>query len=385
MYLINQVLADNNKITFDDVKEFLEENNILVKDYDDMPNLYLVVYTDESDMSLDWVRECRGMILEKNTNRVVCHTFNKGLEYLLNYEDYEVEDITDNLKGFVEENFEFPVNYQNSVDGTQIRVYNYDGDWRLATTRTINAYKSYWNNTKSFGHLFDEVIGDRREELFSLLNPNNCYCFVLKHSENRIVVNYDTGSMGLTHVLTRNIESGEILNERFDEGFDFIDYLETQQLEDVNDLMGLISEGDLSREGIMLYQGEKHLKLFDRKYRQYKEIIDNSGTLFYRYVQLRKADLANSYLIDFPEHTNAFLRYEMNIIRMAKMIQKQYYLKNIRHEITNMEVDFQFRPLIYQLHGEYLSSKTKTDVPKVIQKLDSLHPNQLCFIYNKTF
>ena len=384
MYLINQILTESSKTSFSDVKEFLEGHNMLVKEYEDQPNIYLVVYTEDSDMSVAWIRECRGIIMEKETNRVVCHTFNKSLDYELNADEYENEEAVTHFKEFINENFEFPVQYQNSIDGTQIRVYNYEGTWYIATTRTINAYYAYWQSKKSFGELFDEVLGDERDHLFAQLDENNCYCFVLKHTDNRIVVHYDEGTMGLTHVLTRNVTSGEIVDQHF-EDIPCIDYLETHELDNVEGLMELISEGDLTREGVMLFQGERRLKAFDHKYRLYKEIIDNAGTMFYRYSKLRQSGLTNTYIQDFPEHTKPFLRYELNIIKMAKMIQKQYYLKNIRHEITNMEVDFQFRPLIYQLHGEYLESREKTDIPRVISKLDSLHPKQLCFIYNKTY
>ena len=45
MYLINQILTESSKTSFGDVKEFLEEHKMLVKEYEDQPNIYLVVYT----------------------------------------------------------------------------------------------------------------------------------------------------------------------------------------------------------------------------------------------------------------------------------------------------------------------------------------------------
>lgn len=64
-------------------------------------------------------------------------------------------------------------------DGTLIRAFQYEGVWRLATRKKINAFESRWNQTKSFGELFEEISKTKVEYLFYSLNPNFAYSFLL--------------------------------------------------------------------------------------------------------------------------------------------------------------------------------------------------------------
>ena len=57
---------------FNESKELLEKKNLIIKNYDEI-NLYLVKYDkSKCDMSDPDVKKCRGLILEKNTNKLVC-------------------------------------------------------------------------------------------------------------------------------------------------------------------------------------------------------------------------------------------------------------------------------------------------------------------------
>ena len=107
--------------------------------------------------------------------------------------------------------------------------------------------------------------------------------------------------------------------------------------------------------------------------------------MFFRYLLLRQNNKVNEYLRDFSEHILYFKYYENNIITMAKKIQKQYYLKHILKSIDVQGIDFQFRPLIYQLHGEHIQNGDKTDINKVMNKLNTMDPKQICFIYKRCF
>ena len=96
-----------------------------------------------SDFNLPIVRECRGIILEKETWNVVCRAFDKFGNY---GEDY-IPDIDWGNSAIVTE----------KIDGSLIKVFNYKNKWRIATNNSINAFDSKIEEARysgSFGELF---------------------------------------------------------------------------------------------------------------------------------------------------------------------------------------------------------------------------------------
>ena len=60
----------NGITNFDESKKILEGKNLIVKEYE---NLYLVKYDKSNcDMNDPDVRKCRGIVMEKDTNKLVC-------------------------------------------------------------------------------------------------------------------------------------------------------------------------------------------------------------------------------------------------------------------------------------------------------------------------
>jgi hypothetical protein len=64
-------------------------------------------------------------------------------------------------------------------DGTLIRAFYYKESWHLATRKKINAFESRWNQSQSFGELFEEISKTKVEYLSYSLNPNFAYSFLL--------------------------------------------------------------------------------------------------------------------------------------------------------------------------------------------------------------
>ena len=76
----HKILEDNEISKFEDVLQFLEANNIKVKQDKSIPELYLV-YFERNDLTYDQLsplqKECNGAIYEKDTNKLICACFNK--------------------------------------------------------------------------------------------------------------------------------------------------------------------------------------------------------------------------------------------------------------------------------------------------------------------
>lgn len=358
-------LFDSKNISdFFEIKTLLQEEpyNLIVKEDNDFPNLYMITYDRNiSNLESSVVKQCRGIILEKNTNKIVCYTFNKGVDSVgeLDWDSVKVE---------------------LSIDGTQIRLFYYDGKWNFATTRCIDAKKSRWFSNLSFYQMYEDCLNGMDGEYdYDALDKKCCYSFVICHPQNRIVVQYDKPH--LVHVLTRNLETleevkedlGEIENPKV-----FTHFKSYQEIiDDCNSNENL-------EEGYMLC--DKHgnrLKVKNSSYNRVKELRGNTNNLFYRYLELRYDNMVDTYLSFYPEFKSKFALYELDIRKLASEIQKVYMNKHV-HKVAIM-IPNHLKTMIYKLHGQFIDTQVKTDVNKVIEELNKLHPSQICFMYNRTF
>lgn len=365
MELLN-VLQQNNLVNFDDVKFFLNNNNLKVKDSD---NLYIINYDKQkSDFSKQFVKECRGIILEKNTNKIICYTFNNNNDF-----DYEEEYKFDFNNMTIEE----------SIDGTQIRLYNYENEWRVATTRCIDAYKTSWLSDKTFGQLFDDV-----KHLVNMeeLNKNNCYSFVLQHIDNRIVLNYNKNNLVL--VCVRDMDTLEEI-DKFEEGKRLELSLPKicKHFKSMNELVYYCKNDKNMNEGFMLYDNEtkNRIKIIKKHYTYIKDMLRNTPNLEYRFYMLLKNKNIGNYLKYYPEHNIKFEIMKKRTNNIVQNIHYNYMRKNINKDIVMTDIPFGYRPLVYKLHGLYIKNKTKITYEVVMEEFLKLHEKQHCFIYNSIY
>lgn len=357
---VSKFLENNS---FDDIKLKLinEPYNLIIKEDIDYPNLYMITYKRGiSNLDNELVSQCRGLIVEKSTNRIVCYTFNKSFEY----------ENTDN--DFNWKNYKI----QRSIDGTQIRLFYYNNKWNVATTRCIDAKKSFWNSDKSFYDLFLETYPNFP---YDKLNINCSYAFVLCHPDNKIVVSYDKPK--LYHVLTRNLHSLKEINS--DIGIDMPEIMHCD-IENILNDMNDISE--LKYEGFMLCDDQfRRIKLKYKYYDNIKNLLYNTNNKFFRYLNLKYDRQLLTYLNFFKEDTELFNQFKMEINNLVRNIYKYYVDLHIKKIITIKDIPEHYRKIIYTLHGIYLNSHEKILTNTVYQEINKLHPKIVCDIYNKTF
>lgn len=73
-------------------------------------------------------------------------------------------------------------------EGTTIRVFNHKDKWYCTTHRKIDAFRSRWGNTKSFGEIFAENVlsksGKTLEEFYETLGKDLTYTFLTGTTQN---------------------------------------------------------------------------------------------------------------------------------------------------------------------------------------------------------
>ncbi len=159
------------------------------------PNLVLFKYSQiASDMSLQIVQECRGIVLDENDDwRVVSRAYDK----FYNYGEPNAAEI-DWATAVVQE----------KVDGSLCTAYEYAGTWHVATTGSPDASGPVNSSETTFAELFWQTLGLYEGEDWDAPpweSPDWCYLFELTTPHNRVVVNHEAASLTLLGVRDRSM------------------------------------------------------------------------------------------------------------------------------------------------------------------------------------
>jgi hypothetical protein len=144
----------------------------------------------ESDFYNPIVKECRGAILEDGTFNPVCVPFYK----FGNYGEGYVDTIDWNT-----------ARVQEKVDGSLIKVWNYNNEWHVSTNGTIDSRDAELaNNISDFKTYYDLFMKAKKNVNldFNKLDKQFTYMFELISPYNRVVVPYT--EISLRHIGTRN-------------------------------------------------------------------------------------------------------------------------------------------------------------------------------------
>lgn len=223
--------------------------NLIIKEDEDYPNLFLFKYNQySSDMNDIICQEARGIILEiKDDVRIVCHSFDK----FFNYGEPQGQDI---LNRFNWNNY----TWQEKRDGSLMRLWNYENEWELSTSGTIDAFKAENQLPScpynSYGELFEHIFSTYNEDL-RLLNKDYTYSFELTSPDNKIVVDYDKDELTLIGIRDNinNVELDPFINNPFRT----IKCTQTFKFSDLDNALTEINKMD-NFEGLVLCDNEYH-------------------------------------------------------------------------------------------------------------------------------
>ena len=160
---------------------------------------YVLLKYDQirSDMKLNLVRECRGIIFDEADNyRPVCVPFFK----FGNYGESYIPEIDWGTVRVLEK-----------LDGSLIKLWHHNNKWRISSNGEINAHNAHISSallrdTKGtdLQTLFIEAW-HKTNKSFDDLDKNYTYMFELTSPHNRVVVKYNETS--IKHIGTRDIHT----------------------------------------------------------------------------------------------------------------------------------------------------------------------------------
>jgi len=361
--------------SFTSVREHFTSRHCRVLEADDR---YMICAPNDSSLLKNESAEFRqaacnavGTILRKDDHTLLCYGFPKT-------EEVKVED---NLS------FDQPeYNASEYIDGTLLRAYHDGVKWCVSTSGMLDAYQSYWISSKSFGELLDECLGRIYKNkspfcdstLAKGLDKDCTYQFILSHPS----VHLDqTKKPCLYHVGAFNNKGFNAVEHTVDprirtpQKHVFCSFREmAERLTDQTTV-------PVECAGYIFYVEEKRYKLLHPSYLYIRSLLGNTPNLYLRYIEAKAEGKDNELLTQFPalRYYSSWVDRSMGMI--AKTAYGAYVNKFILKDKTTA-IDFYYRPIVYELHGEFIKTSQKVNYQSAYALIWRYHPKRINFLLN---
>jgi hypothetical protein len=375
--------------SLDNIKKYIRSLNLYYKIKDDLLLIYKDRKYDNYNLNDNLLKSLCGSIFDIKTGKVLflCNS------YILDY---------DNHKENIDYNNIYKI--EKMIDGTFIKLYYYNNEWKLSTNRSLDAYNSYWISTKSFGQLFNEVMEYKKYNYDNLVK-NHCYSFIMVHPDNRNIINY-YNNVDIYHMSTYDLNNNEEVNLNNNEEVNLNNNKEVNlnnnkevnlnNNKEVNLNIGLnnikelnikinnleeLENLKLNNEAgyIIKLNNGTTLKLFTKYYELLKSLKGNAKDINYRCLILFINNKKDDFLQHFPEYRYNFEVIYNNLITVSKNIHNLYIKRYIMKQKYHTNKDYNM--ILYHLHNLYKETRIITTLKTVYDKILTYSPIR---IYNLT-
>lgn len=341
---------------------------------DENDELVLCGYTRCDNTFADEVKVHRGIIKEKNTDRIIALSLPFTDEFTLS------ESTLEELKPDTEQPDEKHV-FFNSIEGTMLRVYWYNNQWYVSTNRKIDAFQSYWSSRVSFGKLFldqlqkmqksqhsqQEVVGEvtsdisLQEQLSVLtthLDKEFIYFFLLRPTiDNRIVCAVYMNDCGIYYTgriakADQDKPVREVKIDLDDESVTNLSHNSDQNGNKViqknhklvfhtwSDVMKHVNNINIwQHQGVICFDRSSNhqWKLIHPLYKHYWEIRNNNPNLYLRYLEIRQdARKREDFFRLYPRFIDIAEKIEEKIFQLSKHLCDAYIERYIRKRFLSL-------------------------------------------------
>lgn len=277
----------------------------------------------------------------------------------------------------------FPLTAYEAIEGTLIRVFYFNEEWKVCTSSRLDAFACHWSAPFSFGEQFEEyasvISGVPLEVFLCSLDTQKKYFFILPTEDtNRIAKFPDPSDQEKIYLI--GIEDTEGVLLRGEE-------LENAMLEEVNiwqfpkkvvidSYETLFNVVEFHETNLIMFNGSEVVKLIGSEYSRRVGIRNNEPDVLLRYVQLYlKKDSREEmdYMqVMYPE-MNFVELVDRGILELTRFIHKKYLVRYIKKEYVNVpKVYFEIMRLCHELHVNENVVVTKQVVTEIILKQGAL-------------
>jgi hypothetical protein len=334
---------ENCKEIFTRANIVARDSKIRLVDSDLETGLDLFCYTSCDNSEDDFIKQCRGLVFNGET--LVLKAFPYTSEY--NHEDKKYKDLITNFSDW---------NFYPSYEGALLRLFYFKNRWFLSTHKKLNAFKSKWGSTRSFGELFtlslekhlknnpdfENHLGEGSDILSRFtekLDKNKQYMFLVRNfSYNRIVCRAPLeNETNIFHVGTFQNEKLDMENR--DTGLPFPEKISISNFEDIDNWIKNCDPA--CYQGLIcLGPNNVQIKILQTNYVDMFNLRGNEPSLKFRYLQVRNNEtLKQSFLFLYPEMYNEFADYEKTINNIGVVILRSYIQRFIKKYFTTVPVE----------------------------------------------
>jgi hypothetical protein len=280
-------------------------------------NKYMLLFTEKSDLTLPEVRESTGIIFEKETNNLLHFSFEKCYESLTTTRSEQREKQSE--EGTDTFNVDDLKNYTMNLYfvGSMIKLY-FDNGWQIASSKNLDASKSFWGTKKSFLDLFIDAIEISENveyyDFIEKLDPNYCYTYIIQHPENSSLIKVKTPVafiLNKVNLTTLKEEIPDLENFKVDKKINEVN----KNLTDNYILYNFNENGEII----------SRVKMLSNEYLNLKELYGNFPDIGLRYIENYYDERMKEKLIqNFPQYIHKFKKIEVLYMKAIKCIQMSY-------------------------------------------------------------
>ncbi len=349
----------DGKTYVESFKEF-RKHDIDMRVYPDVYIVYPNVNQKLDDS--DFVKQCNYAYIDKKTNKII-HYFSQIEELYIDFQQV--------------------LNYAKSCndykmmlrfEGTLIKIYEHENEWKIGTNRNPEAQMSFWNSKKSFKELFYECVLENYESLeafYATLEKGYCYSFMMQHPENNLCIksgDYVIHQINRVNLTTMEEELNENLclkHEEIAKKFTEI-LLKKQKLTD-NYVFYMYKDGKTTR--VFLDSDEM---------KNLKEIYGNNKDIRIRYmVLLANGETERLKMIreNYPQYSEDYDEMDTKMAILLYGIYIVYYKIYIKGEKVNVRGIH--KKLIHNIHARYTRTDEATDLNTIKDILKNYNVGEL--------
>lgn len=335
----------------DELKLWLSENN-----YSFHENKYFMrISSRDNNMNEPLVRCSYSVVIDKENMRVL-----SSLPWMENVDKTKLNDY---LVG----------NYQVSecVDGTQIRVFWHNDNWKVATKNHPDANRATWSSPKSYYRLFKEAS---KYLDYDRLDKNCSYVFALCHPEDFKVACHNVPK--LYHLSTLDMNTMEYIEQDIGvfhpkrlelESEKLLEFLENVRLTQCS---GVIIKTDMYPNVVFKVESDK--------YKMGRELMGNCGNLGERMLELILEDRVHEFTNVFRDFT--FIK--KHILSRLTEIKESVFMLYMDYYVNNKIsfVPFCYRDILVNLNTHYLNTREKITRKMVMDELKKIGVRNLILL-----
>jgi hypothetical protein len=304
----------------------------------------------------DFSKSIRGVIFEKD---VVIH---RGFPYS---EDVDVED-TETINDLLSGDFRACLSHE----GTVIKLLHFGEQWNMTTHRRLDATKSRWGSSKSFGDIFKDCLKkyfETYDDFLSALEKKKHYHFLLKStSDTRIVVKPD----GDEPILLTAISCAETFQVLPLEPVSTIPTSKSLEFTNSSTVVQFVKDCDpFFAQGLIFFSNDMQqtFRVANPQYLKYVSVRDNIASLPLCYACNRLKEEEKHMFFDLYDSAAAIAQvFEKKLETIAQDLHRSYIDRFVHKR--QFRVSQERHSILNALHSHYLKKKrSNTDPsPKIL-------------------